>query len=147
MKKEDLIKNLGTIAMFGTLAFVEKMQTCGDLNLIGQFGVGFYLVYLIAEYVDVISKHNDDKQYGMSGSRKLMVLLLSLKIHSTNYLAMELELDCNLREEAEEYLDESKLKELVKKYSKFINSPIYLWAVIEATEGEEKEAEDSNRGR
>ncbi|GKD93472.1 endoplasmin [Tanacetum coccineum] len=139
-EKEDLIKNLG-ITMFGTLAFVEKMQICGDLNLIVQFGVGFYLVHLIAEYVEVINKYNDDKQYGMCGSRRLMVFLLSLKIHSTNYLAVELELDCNLREEAGEYLDESKLKVHADEDDSSDEEE-----KLEATEGEEKEEEDSNKG-
>lgn len=52
----------GTEVAIFCSAFVEKMQTSGDLNLIGQFGVGFYSVYLVADYVEVISKHNDDKQ-------------------------------------------------------------------------------------
>ncbi|XP_042508568.1 endoplasmin homolog [Macadamia integrifolia] len=126
MTKEDLIKNLGTIAKSGTSAFVEKMQTSGDLNLIGQFGVGFYSVYLVADYVEVLSKHNDDKQYIWESKADG-----SFAISEDEYnepLGRGTEIRLHLREEAQEYLEEDKLKELVKKYSEFINFPIYIWA-------------------
>ncbi|XP_052201566.1 endoplasmin homolog [Diospyros lotus] len=126
MTKEDLIKNLGTIAKSGTSAFVEKMQTSGDLNLIGQFGVGFYSVYLVADYVEVISKHNDDKQYVWE-SKADGAFAISEDTWNEP-LGRGTEIKLHLREEAGEYLEESKLKELVKKYSEFINFPIYLWA-------------------
>lgn len=126
MTKEDLIKNLGTIAKSGTSAFVEKMKTGGDLNLIGQFGVGFYSVYLVADYVEVISKHNDDKQYVWE-SKADGAFAISEDTWNEP-LGRGTEIRLHLREEAGEYLEEYKLKELVKKYSEFINFPIYIWA-------------------
>ncbi|XP_058098895.1 endoplasmin homolog [Magnolia sinica] len=129
MTKEDLIKNLGTIAKSGTSAFLEKMQTGGDLNLIGQFGVGFYSVYLVADYVEVISKHNDDKQYVWE-SKADGAFAISEDTWNEP-LGRGTEIRLHLREEASEYLEEAKLKELVKKYSEFISFPIYLWATNE----------------
>ncbi|KAB1200709.1 hypothetical protein CJ030_MR0G006545 [Morella rubra] len=166
MTKEDLIKNLGTIAKSGTSAFVEKMKTGGDLNLIGQFGVGFYSVYLVADYVEVISKHNDDKQYVWE-SKADGAFAISEDTWNEP-LGRGTEIKLHLREEAGEYLEESKLTELVKKYSEFINFPIYLWSTKEvdvevpadeeessdeeesaesnSSEEEEEEEEDAEKG-
>ncbi|CAH9095098.1 unnamed protein product [Cuscuta europaea] len=139
MTKEDLIKNLGTIAKSGTSAFVEKMQKSGDLNLIGQFGVGFYSVYLVADYVEVISKHNDDKQYVWE-SKADGAFAISEDVWNEP-LGRGTEIRLHLRDEAGEYLDQHKLKDLVKKYSEFINFPINLWASREV-EKEVPEDED-----
>ncbi|KMT00294.1 hypothetical protein BVRB_1g016490 [Beta vulgaris subsp. vulgaris] len=129
MTKEDLIKNLGTIAKSGTSAFVEKMQTSGDLNLIGQFGVGFYSVYLVADYVEVISKHNDDKQHVWESKADGQFAISEDTWNEP--LGRGTEIRLHLREEAGEYLEEAKLKDLVKRYSEFINFPINLWATKE----------------
>ena len=148
MTKEDLIKNLGTIAKSGTSAFVEKMQTSGDLNLIGQFGVGFYSVYLVADYVEVISKNNDDKQYVWE-SKADGAFAISEDTWNEP-LGRGTEIRLHLKEEAGEYLQESKLKELVKRYSEFINFPIYIWASKEvdvevpADEDDSSDEEDSS---
>ncbi|KAA8537510.1 hypothetical protein F0562_027118 [Nyssa sinensis] len=142
MTKEDLIKNLGTIAKSGTSAFVEKMQTSGDLNLIGQFGVGFYSVYLVADYVEVLSKHNDDKQYVWE-SKADGAFAVSEDVWNEP-LGRGTEIRLHLREEAGEYLEESKLKDLVKKYSEFINFPIHLWASKEVDVEVPADEEDSS---
>ncbi|XP_043712785.1 endoplasmin homolog isoform X1 [Telopea speciosissima] len=142
MTKEDLIKNLGTIAKSGTSAFVEKMQTSGDLNLIGQFGVGFYSVYLVADYVEVISKHNDDKQY-IWESKADGAFAISEDVDNEP-LGRGTEIRLHLREEAQEYLEEDKLKELVKKYSQFINFPINMWASKEVDVEVPTDEDDSN---
>ncbi|KAL2538238.1 Endoplasmin-like protein [Forsythia ovata] len=142
MTKEDLIKNLGTIAKSGTSAFVEKMQTSGDLNLIGQFGVGFYSVYLVADYVEVISKHNDDKQHVWESKADGAFAISEDTWNEPLDRGTEIRL--HLRDEAQEYLDEYKLKELVKKYSEFINFPIYLWASKEVDEEVPADEEESS---
>nr|TKS10041.1 hypothetical protein D5086_0000086270 [Populus alba] len=108
MMKEDLIKNLGTIAKSGTSAFGEKMQSSDDLNLIGQFGVGFYSVYLAADYVEVLSKHNEDKQCVWE-SKADGALAISEDTWNEP-LGRGTEIRLHIRDEAGEYLEEKNLK-------------------------------------
>lgn len=131
MTKEDLIKNLGTIAKSGTSAFLEKMQKGADLNLIGQFGVGFYSVYLVADYVEVRSKHNDDKQWVWASKADGKFEVFEDEVGEP--LGRGTEILIHVKEEASEYTTETKLKELVKRYSEFINFPIYLWSSKEVS--------------
>ncbi|XP_010439073.1 PREDICTED: endoplasmin homolog isoform X3 [Camelina sativa] len=142
MTKEDLIKNLGTIAKSGTSAFVEKMQSSGDLNLIGQFGVGFYSAYLVADYIEVISKHNDDNQYVWESKADGKFAVSEDTWNEP--LGRGTEIRLHLRDEAGEYLEESKLKDLVKRYSEFINFPISLWASKEIETEVPVEEDESN---
>ncbi|KAL3316195.1 hypothetical protein Ciccas_005168 [Cichlidogyrus casuarinus] len=128
MTKSDLIKNLGTIAKSGTSDFLQKFQSAKSeqetSDLIGQFGVGFYSAFLVADKITVISKHNDDDQYiWESDSSKFSIN----KDPRGNTLQRGTEIILHLKDEAEEYLSDTTLKDIARKYSQFISFPIYLW--------------------
>ncbi|EUB59404.1 Endoplasmin [Echinococcus granulosus] len=127
MTRDELVKNLGTIAKSGTSELLSKLSegnSSAPTDLIGQFGVGFYSAFLVADRVTVISKHNDDDQYVWESDSTSFKIA---KDPRGNTLGRGTEVILHVKDEAKEYLQQDVLRKILKKYSQFVMCPIKLW--------------------
>merc|ERR1719336_131123 len=119
MTKQDLINNLGTIAKSGTADFLTKLQDAASASemsdLIGQFGVGFYSAFLVADKVMVTTKHNDDKQYIWESDASSFSIVEDPR---GDTLKRGTQITLFLKEEAYDYLEQDTVKDLSKKKKK-----------------------------
>merc|ERR1712194_719572 len=144
MSKADLINNLGTVAKSGTTNFLEAMAEGADANLIGQFGVGFYSAFLVADKVSVTSKCNDDAvQHVWESSADASFTVVDDPRGTT--LGRGSRVTLHLKEDAHDYLSEDKLKETAKKYSQFIQFPIYVKVKKEVDAEADEDDDDDDK--
>jgi len=146
MTKQDLINNLGTIAKSGTADFLGKLQEAAATpefnDLIGQFGVGFYSAFLVADKVVVTTKNNDDGQYIWESDAASFSISEDPRGPT---LKRGTQISLYLKEESYDFLEQDTVRDLIKKYSQFINFNIYLWGSSTKTVEEPIEEEEEEK--